>query len=453
MAVLQPGGVSQNGNGVNRQFVSDLSILKPQYYPQFIEKYGSQNYAQLLETLGMKATVPGKKFGHFETRGKLHDSVKVLSFTGGASAGAAATVTIDPASIYNTTRSPIRVGEVVENSKNGKQYKVTSGATAGQVTTYPNIFTMTPLDHTELINATLLGTDFLLFRGLSEAGEASTKFDTITGLVEEKTFYTTEIREDFSITDRAKIEELWFEVNGQPYYTYKGLDEAVRRFMNNKEFKLMFGKPLTSATASLNQGCTGLIPQVEAGGQLKSFTGTFDIADFHELSRLADFNGGASEYHFLMDSYLRNQVDDGLFAQYTAGAIQWASVGGSSEVAIKYGFDSIKIDGITYHLKKYLPFNMEAVYGQALGSATSAYYNYTGICIPVKDGRDAQTGDKIPSLRVVYNQVEPGKELKVWETGGLAKVPTSDKLELNVHHIAYCGIQLFGANQFIKVND
>lgn len=436
MAVLQPGGVSQNGAGVQRQFVSDMSILKPQYYSQFIEKYGSQNYAQLLEALGMKATVPAKKFGHFESRGKLHDNVKVLSFTGGASAGATATVTIDPASILNS-RSPIRVGEVVENAKNGKQYKVTS------VTTYPNIFVMSPFDSTELINATLVAADFLLFRGISEAGEASTKFDTLSGLIEEKTFYTTEIREDFTISDRAKIEELWFEVNGQPYYTYKGLDEAVRRFMNNKEFKLMFGKP-QGAT-----GTTGLIPQVEAGGQVTTWGTSFDIDDFHNLARLADFNGGAQEYHFLMDSYLRSAVDDALFAKYQNGAIQWASVGGSSEVAVKYGFDSIKIDGTTFHLKKYLPFNAEAVYGQSIG--TAGYYARTGLLIPVKDGRDAQTGDKIPSLRLVYNEVEPGKEIKVWETGALAKVPTSDKMELNVHHMSYCGIQLFAANQFMKV--
>jgi hypothetical protein len=192
-----------------------------------------------------------------------------------------------------------------------------------------------------------------------------------------------------------------------------------------------------------------LIPQIEAGGQTTTWGTTFDIDDFHALARLADFNGGAQEYHFLMDSYLRSAVDDALFTKYQNGAIQWASVGGASEVAIKYGFDSLKIDGTTFHLKKYLPFNAEAVYGQVIG--TAGYYARTGILIPVKDGRDAQTGDKIPSLRIVYNQVEPGKELKVWETGGLAKVPTSDKLELNVHHIAYCGIQVFGANQYIKV--
>ena len=435
MAVLQPGGVSTS---VNRQFVSDLSILKPQYYPQFIEKYGAQNYAQLLEALGMKATVPSKKFGHFESRGKLHDNIKVASFTGGATAGASATVEIDAVSTLNS-ESPIRVGEVLENAKNGKQYKVTS------VTDY-DTFVMVPLDGTEVIGGgspTLAAADFLVFRGISEAGEASTKFETLTGLIEEKTFYTTEIREDFTITDRAKIEELWFEVNGQPYYTYKGLDEAVRRFMNNKEFKLMFGKPYGA------QGSTGLIPQVEAGGQVYSAwdsSGNFAISDFHALSRLADFNGGAQEYHFLMDAYMRSKVDDGLFSTYTAGAIQWASVGGSSEVAVKYGFDSIKVDGITYHMKKYLPFNAEAVYGVAPGTE---YYKNFGLLIPMKDGRDAQTGDKVPSLRIVYNEVEPGKEIKVWETGALAKVPTSDKMELNVHHMSYCGIQLFGANQYL----
>jgi hypothetical protein len=446
MPVLQPGGVSTNGAGVQRQLVSDLSIIKPQYYTQFIEKYGSQNYAQLLDALGMKATVNSKKFGHFETRGKLHDNVKVLSFTGGASAGATATITVDTSSIIDTdpsasvaNKSPVRVGEVLENAKNGKQYKVTS------IGTYPNIFTITPFDSTELINATLVAADFLLFRGISEAGEASTKFDTLTSLVEEKTFYTTEIREDFTISDRAKIEELWFDVNGQPYYTYKGLDEAVRRFMNNKEFKLMFGRPQGST------GTSGLIAQVEAGGQTTAWGTTFDIDDFHNLARLADFNGGAQEYHFLMDSYLRTSVDDALFTKYQNGSIVWASVGGSSEVALKYGFDSLKIDGTTFHLKKYLPFNMEAVYGQTISAGLGGYYARTGLLIPVKDGRDAQTGDKIPSLRVVYNEVEAGKELKIWETGALAKVPTSDKMELNVHHMSYCGIQLFAVNQFIKV--
>jgi hypothetical protein len=442
MPVLQPGNVQLSG--VTRSFMSDLSILKPQYYPQFIEKYGSQNYAQLLEALGMKATVPSREYFHFESRGKLHSAVQL---DGGAldnvAAGAAVNVAIG-AGYVNGGRSPLRVGEVVENAATGVQYKITAVASA-------TACTIKPLDATIDANTDLgaNSTAYLLFRGITEAGEASSKFTSLTGLTEKKIFNTTEIREDFTISDRAKIEELYFEVNGQSYYTYKGLDEAVRRFMNNKEFKLMFGKPSTDAQIG-STGITGLVPQIEANGQTHQWNAVagFTIADFHSIARLADFNGGASEYHFLMDSYLRSRIDDALFDKYTAGAIQWASVGGSQDVAVKYGFDSIKVGGVTFHLKKYLPFNAEAVYGVAPGTE---YYKEFGILIPMKEGRDAQTGDKLPSLRIVYNEVEPGKEVKVWETGALAKVPTSDKMELNVHHMAYCGIQVFAANQYIAV--
>jgi hypothetical protein len=443
MPVLQPGNVQPTAGQVGRQFVSDLSILKPQYYDKFIEKYGSQNYTQLLEALGMKATVPSREFFHFESKGKLHSAVQL---NGGAlssvAAGASIDVTIADAYV-DGGKSPLRVGEVVENAATGVQYKITAVASATVCTIKPLIAT---IDANDDLGAT--STAFLLFRGITEAGEASSKFNSLTGLTEKKTFYTTEIREDFSITDRAKIEELYFEVNGQAYYTYKGLDEAVRRFMNNKEFKLMFGSAATNITGTV--GTTGLIPQIKAGGQNYQWGGdsAFTIEDFHALARLADFNGGAQEYHFLMDSYLRTAVDDALFTKYQNGAIVWANAGGSQDVAVKYGFDSLKIDGTTFHLKKYLPFNAEAVYGVA--PSTSLYKN-SGILIPMKEGRDAQTGDKLPSLRMVYNEVEPGKEVKVWETGALAKTPTSDKMELNVHHMAYCGIQVFAANQYISV--
>ncbi len=443
MPVSQPGNVVTSTGQVNRQFVSDLSILKPQYYDKFIQKYGAQNYTQLLEALGMKATVPSREFFHFETKGKLHTAVQL---SGGAiasvAAGAAADVTINSAYVSSGV-SPLRVGEVVENAATGVQYKITAVASATTCTIKP-LLAATDINDDLGANSTA----FLLFRGVTEAGEASSKFNSLTGLTEKKVFYTTEIREDFSITDRAKIEELYFEVNGQAYYTYKGLDEAVRRFMNNKEFKLMFGSAADNISGTV--GTTGLIPQIKAGGQTYQWGGdsSFTIDDFHQIARLADFNGGASEYHFLMDSYLRTAVDDALFSKYQNGAIVWANAGGSQDVAVKYGFDSLKIDGTTFHLKKYLPFNAEAVYGVA--PSTSLYKN-SGILIPMKEGRDAQSGDKIPSLRIVSNEVEPGKEVKVWETGALAKVPTSDKMELNVHHMAYCGVQVFAANQYISV--
>lgn len=447
MAINQPAGV-QLGSGVGRQFVSDLSLLKPQYYDKFVEKYGNQNYTQLLEMIGLKAVVPGREFFHFESYGKLHSSIKITASTTTSVTNAGVTVTLTAGSHYNSgTQSPIRVGEVVEAASSGVQYKIT---VVGKGTAGAHTATIVPLKNA---SSTLAAGEILLFRGVSEAGEASTAADTLANLTEKKIFTTTEIREDYKITDRAKIEEIYLNFEGGSFYTYKGLDEAVRRFMNNKEFKLLFGSDADNISGTV--GSKGLIPQIEAGGQVYQYdtvgnVAGFGIEDFHNLVRQIDFNGGAQEYHFLMDSYLRTAVDDALFAKYQNGAIVWANAGGSQDVAVKYGFDSIKIDGVTFHMKKYLPFNSDAIYGQSLASNGNKY-DFYGALIPMKEGRDAQSGDKIPAVRIVSNEVESGKEVKVWETGALAKVPTSDKMELNVHHMAYCGLQVFAANQFLVV--
>ena len=125
MAVNQPAGV-QLTSGVGRQFVSDLSLLKPQYYEKFVEKYGNQNYTQLLEMIGLKAVVPSREFFHFESYGKLHSSAKITASGTTSVTNSGVTVTLTSGSHYNSgAQSPIRVGEVVEAASSGIQYKIT----------------------------------------------------------------------------------------------------------------------------------------------------------------------------------------------------------------------------------------------------------------------------------------------------------------------------------------
>jgi hypothetical protein len=45
-----------------------------------------------------------------------------------------------------------------------------------------------------------------------------------------------------------------------------------------------------------------------------------------------------------------------------------------------------------------------------------------------------------------------GKDLHIWETGAFAKSPTSDIAELNVHHLCYAGLRVFGANRFVRIS-
>ena len=445
----KPSAFVNPGAGLTRGIVSDLSILKPQYYNKFISKYGSQNYTMLLEMLGFKGQVKSQVIRHFEDLGKMHQAVQVKTNVTGATNGSAVTFELTTGSHYDSgTKSPIRVGEIVEIASTGIQGKVIS---VDKTSANAHTATVRPLSSTQqfesaAVDGRLDANEWILFRGQAAVGEASSKGDALIPRVEEVVNYVSEIREDWRVTDRAMIEEIWFAEN----YSYKGLDEAVKRFMNNKEFTLMFGNTITNTNASsTSKNTIGLLNQIENRGTGVSYTaGSLDRAKLHEVTRALDFNGGSMENHLLSDVFLRQELDDELFDLYDAGAILWGTVGGSKEAAAMYGFGSITMDGYTFHIKKYLPFSPEAVYG---ATPTDHQYKNYGIVVPMSQGRDPQSGERYNSIEITYNNVN-GKDLHVWETGAFAKSPTSDTAELNVHHLCYAGLRVFGANRFVRIS-
>jgi hypothetical protein len=448
-AAEKPSGFVNPGAGLTRGIVSDLSILKPQYYPKFINKYGAENYTMLLEMLGFKGQVKSQTIRHWENLGKLHQAVQVNANVTVANGTTTPVITVKAGGYYDSgTKSPIRVGEIVEVASTGLQGKIVS---VDKTTANAHTFTVAPLKSTQAFASAALATrldadEWILFRGQAAVGEASSRGDAMIPRVEEVLNYVSEIREDWRVTDRAMIEEIWFGEN----YSYKGLEDAVKRYMNNKEFTLVFGNNITNTGSSATSKNTiGLLQQIESRGTGVSYTaGSLDRAKLHEITRVLDFNGGATENHLLADVFLRQELDDELFDLYDAGAILWGTVGGNKEAAAMYGFGSITMDGYTFHIKKYMPFSPEAVYGAT--PADHQYKNY-GIVVPMSQGRDPQTGERYNSIEITYNNVN-GKDLHIWETGAFAKSPTSDVAELNVHHLCYAGLRVFGANRFVRIS-
>ena len=62
--ILQPGNISIQG-GANRQLVSDLQLLTPQYYKNYVEKYGNEDFTWWLSTYGGMDSEPT---GQYETQ-------------------------------------------------------------------------------------------------------------------------------------------------------------------------------------------------------------------------------------------------------------------------------------------------------------------------------------------------------------------------------------------------
>jgi hypothetical protein len=448
MAVLQPGVVSLPVG--NRQFLSDLQMLDRHFSKEFVEKFGNQNYHTVLNLLGKKVKVNGRDFYHHESRGKIQPKASVNAQVTAPAAGADVTVTLQAGDHFNSgTQSPIRVNEVVRISTSGIEGKIVA---VNKATPNAHTATIRPLQSGQAFvsagSANLNAGELLLLMGVTEAGERSSAPDPQFNLTEKVANTTTEVRDVMRLTDRNMIERLEFEYNGQPYFKYKGMKDTQLRFLNDVEFKLMFGDIANNLGAvGGSVGTQGVIPRVRQGGTTISYTpGSLGIPDIQTLTRTALFNGGPDQYHGLVDIYLRQEFNNELFSQYGAGAINYGSVGGNEEMMVSYGFKGMYMDGYSIFLKTYAPFSPEAVVGAVPATGVPEFRNF-GLFLAQGSMTDPQSKQTLPNVRLVYNAVENEPEIKSWETGAYASVPNGEVAELAVHWLCYPAVELMGTSQ------
>lgn len=465
--ILQPGAISLPQ--VNRQLIVDLQLLTPQYYKQYTEKYGNEDFTWWLATYGGMEQVKNRNFFWFENRGKLQVGVQT---TGNVSAGVGATITLTLAAgdhLNNGTETPLRVGETVRIASTNVEGEILAitGTTAFAFT-----FAVAPKITTQSLSSfgstSYLATDVLIFGGDMDAGENSNSINPLIHLDQQYNNNITEMRESWSATDLAEMTEVWYDSGvtgmdmaggaqaGTSYFTYKGLVKSTQRFVNNVEFKLMRGNIVNNtAVSTTSVGAEGIIPKVLTDGETVGYTpGTLDIAKLHEITRIMDVNGGAKENNWLMDIYQRQDFSDGLFKEYPAGAWVWGSNEKSQEAAIAYGVKSIDIDGFMFNVKKYRQFNTEMTTG--LTPVNDFFRNFGMIC-PMGESRDARDATKsYKNITVMYqNPVKGGtlgNGIRVWQWGGASQNPTSGQMNDNVEMITYRSTRVVAANQFLIVN-
>ena len=467
--ILQPGAISTPY--VNRQLISDLQLLTPQYYKQYVEKYGNEDFTWWLATYGGMEEVKNRNFFWFENRGKLMVGVQAAANVTGATANTAITITLAIGDHYNNgTQSPLRVGETVRIASTNVEGQITGTITQ---TTNAFTFTVTPKKlGTSLTSAgqasTFLASDVLLFGGDMDAGEASSSINPLIHLDQQYNNNITEMRESWSASDLAEMTEVFYNSGasgaemaggaqaGTSYFTYKGLVKSNQRFINNVEFKLMRGNVVsnTALTANGTVGSQGIIPKILQDGETVGYTpGTLDIAKLHEITRIMDVNGCANENMWLQDIYQRQNFSDGLFKEYPAGAYVWGSNEKSQDAAINYGVDTLKIDGYMFKVKKYKQFNTEMTTGI---TPLTDYFRNFGIICPQGETRDAKDVTKAYKNITVMYQAPPkggttGNAIRVWQWGGGSQNPTSGTMTDNIETITYRATRVVAANQFIVV--
>jgi hypothetical protein len=464
---LQPGAIASQY--VNRQLISDLQLLTPQYYKQYVEKYGNEDFTWWLATYGGMEEVKNRNYFWFENRGKLMVGIQSAGNVS-ASAGATITLTLASGDHYNSgTETPLRAGETVRVASTNVEGEILAitGTTA-----YAFTFTVRPKISTQSLasagSSSFLATDVLLLGGDMDAGEASTSINPLIHLDQKYDNNITEMRESWSATDLAEMTEVFYNTGvsgmemaggaqaGTSYFTYKGLVKSNQRFINNVEFKLMRGNIVnnTGLTTSSSVGSEGIIPKVLSDGETVGYTpGTLDIAKLHEITRIMDINGCANENMWLQDIYQRQNFSDGLFKEFPAGAYVWGKNEKSEDAAINYGVDTLRIDGYLFKVKKYKQFNTEMTTGL---TPVNDYFRNFGIICPQGETRDAKDVTKAYKNITVMYQAPPkggtvGNAIRVWQWGGASQNPTSGTMTDNIETITYRGTRVVAANQFVIV--
>ena len=455
--ILKPGAISVTG-GVTRALISDLQLLTPQYYSKYVEKYGSEEFFMWLATYGGMEEVKNRNFFWFENRGKLMIAVTNQS-NATANIGATVSITISSADVYNGNQSPLRVGETVRIASNNIEGVITSVPAYNQAV-------ITPKKSTQAFatsGTTLAAGEVLIFGGNTDVGEASSYIEPLIHLDERKDNNITELRESWSATDLAEMTEVFYNSgvsgselggggqSGTSFFTLKGLKKCNTRFLNNIESKLMRGDTTDLGTSV---GTKGFISQITAGGESVTYTpGTLDIAKLHEITRIMDVNGCAKDNLWLQDIFQRQNFSDGIFQEFPAGAWVWGSNEKSEEANINYGVQSIMIDGYRFGVKKYAQFNTEVTTGKT--PTVDAFRNY-GIICPQGSTRDAKDSTKeYKNIQVMYQAPVKGgtigNGIRVWQWGGGSMNPTDGTMRDHVEMIAYRGVRVAAANQFIQV--
>lgn len=466
--ILQPGIVTVSG-GTNLALISNLQLLTPQYYKQYVQKYGPEVYDyffQWLATFNGMEQVNNQNFFWFESRGKNQSAVTNLNQVSTPAAGATVTINIPASDLFNSgTESPLRIGEALFIASSNIELEILTVPTPDSCTARPKENTQAAVSAN---STSLLAGEILILGGLTDVGEASTNFDPQVHLDVRYNNNTTQIREDYAATDLAEMSEVWYTTGvtgdqignvgqaGVSYFTYKALVKSEVRFLNSIENKLMRGDVVTNTglNNSTSNGTQGFISQITANGETVGYTpGTLDISKLHEITRIMDVNGCAKDNVWLQDIFMRQDFSDGIFKEYPAGAYVWGTGSNSEDAQVAYGVQQILIDGYMLAVKKYSPWNTEVQTGK---TPNVDYFRNYGVISPQGSVPDARTYTPMKNITVMYQQPQKGgtvgNGIRVWPWGGGSMNPTDGTVRDHISMITYRGLRVCAPNQFVIVS-
>lgn len=328
-------------------------------------------------------------------------------------------------------------------------------------TTSNHVLVVVPLKLTTNLAAPALAASSRFRIFTNSQPERSDSRDSIIGDLIEWQGSLQNIRETMTLSGSALTEVGWVEVpylNGKGYVWYNNaiMDQYIRMLVQIED-AVIFGQRRTNTDADIADinAMGGYIDEVKAGGYEHLYSsGFWGMSDWNIINKYIIRNGGAPEYLVYSGLDWRTEAVQKLQEQFSDGAVIYGSfmqnaettkVYGQtgSEVALKLGFNSLSMNGITFHFRNYEGYDHPERAG-----LDSLNYSGDAMLMPMDKRNIYRNGGTTPSLErsieIAYSGAEGyNRTLQHWVHGGAFLAPearTSGKDEVNYEWLAEAGI-------------
>lgn len=435
-----------------------VNPTKPSNMDLLVKTFGDQGLTGFLELSGATRSIATADEVQYWEESRLHRSFQAT--VGAALAGADATYTITGVDNGTVTiagtfaEDYVRVNDVIL-AANGQRsiVKTVSGANL--------TFTAIPLDN-----------------GATAAQGSAVQYNVIGNLYAQGTsqpgkFYNTQLtrrvnplfitKETFQVTGSAATNIGWVDVGGGDYRWFiKGEMDTRKRFLNQREAMLMFGQ----ANATVGVGTRGYFSEIEDRGIVVNAVNSNPssstdfandgFADFDAIILAIDKEGAPSEYAMFCDLQLSLDFDKmvaaGNGALTSQGVMsQYGAFNNNADMAVNLGFNSFTRGGYTFHKKGWKLLNDPTMGGTYLSAKTTGAVR--GAMTPLSTVADAKTGERSPSLEMVYKSAGGySRDIEHWVTGGGVLGYNTDGDDLaKFHYRSEVALVTRAANQHVLI--
>jgi len=423
--------------------INSLNVINVTAFGEIVQKFGFTPYIGLNELAGNEEKSDNKQVRWYEEHGRALNFVTAAGAVSGA-AGASITVTVGAGNYWsNGTLSLPSVGMEFRSAQTGI---ITRCTAVNRTTPFAHTFSITPIVSTQA--ATVAAGEELLSMGFYQVGGSSDVTETIIPTVDRYSNYNTELRWDTTLDDLAMMEKVEFSCNGShAWFTFQQQKDELRQYLQ-REYNLMNGIQANNLPYD-ESGSDGVLAQVAANGQTLNYSQFGTQTVMAQVDRMLSAVGAPGEYDVLAAKLPFQDMQNSIANEINNGAIIYAEGSPMGGYDIKANFKSITMYNRKLNLTNYQIFDEQFMFG---ASGTGIQSNLS-LWVPRGKttglGQDQKTQVIVPRFCLTYQKIGGANKWHMWQSGGYADNPNGTIANKSYHNIAYFGIKLYGAIQYL----